>query len=137
MKNSLGLVVEDIDEPILGRPEKSGEKLELLVEKFCKENSIGYTRAKSGAREIDFIITKDEQIFYADCTNQNVGGSVEEKLPHKIWKYYKQYRYDEVYIITGSHKISRSVLNHCKEIGDIYGFIPHFVDLDNFTRIIK
>lgn len=73
MKNSLGLVVEDIDEPILGRPENSGKRLELLVEKFCKQNSIGYTRAKSGAREIDFIITKDEQIFYADCTNQNVG----------------------------------------------------------------
>ena len=110
MKNSLGLVVEDIDEPILGRPENSGKRLELLVEKFCKQNSIGYTRAKSGAREIDFIITKDEQIFYADCTNQNVGGSVEEKLPHKIWKYYKQYQYDEVYIITGSHKISHKII---------------------------
>jgi len=72
--------------------------------------------------------------IFADCTNQNSGGSVEEKLPHKLWKYFKKYQYRNVYIIKGDHKISKTVLEHCQEMARGYHFDLHFVSYEQFTN---
>ena len=110
----------------------SGQNLEDRVEKFCVENNINYQRAKKGFFEIDFIIETDFGKIYADCTNQMTGGSVEEKIPHKIWKYYKKYKYDNVYIIKGDHKISNHVLEHCKDLARVYSFDLYFISCEQF-----
>ena len=112
----------------------SGKNLEDKVEQYCVENNISYQRAKSGAFEIDFIIDTDFGKIYADCTNQNTVGSVEEKLPHKLWKYFKKYQYRSVYIIKGDHKISKSVLDHCYEMSRGYNFDLYFVNYEQFTN---
>ena len=112
----------------------SGKKLEDTVEQYLVENHIAYQRAKAGAFEIDFIIDTDFGKVYADCTNQNVVGSVEEKLPHKIWKYYKKYKYDNVYIIKGDQKISNHVLEHCNDLARVYNFDLQFVSCDQFCE---
>ena len=62
------------------------------------------------------------------------GGSVEEKLPHKLWKYFKKYQYRSVYIIKGDHKISKSVLDHCYEMSRGYNFDLYFVNYEQFTN---
>ena len=112
----------------------SGKDLEDRVETYCIENNISFQRAKSGAFEIDFIIDTDNGKIYADCTNQNVVGSVEEKLPHKIWKYYKKYGYDNVHIIKGDQKISSHVLEHCKDLARVFKFDLQFVSCEQFCN---
>ena len=112
----------------------SGQLLEDKVEAYCRENNISYKRARSGEHAIDFIIESSRGKIFADCTNQNSGGSVEEKLPHKLWKYFKKYQYRNVYIIKGDHKISKSVLDHCNEMARGYNFDLHFVNYEQFTN---
>ena len=112
----------------------SGQLLEDQVESYCRENNITYKRAKTGTHEIDFIIESSKGKLFADCTNQNTVGSVEEKLPHKLWKYFKKYQYRNVYIIKGDHKISKSVLDHCYEMSRGYNFDLHFVNYEQFTN---
>ena len=112
----------------------SGQLLEDMVENYCVSNKISYKRAKPGAHEIDFIIESSRGKLFADCTNQNSGGSVEEKLPHKLWKYFKKYQYRNVYIIKGDHKISKSVLDHCYEMARGYNFQLSFVNFEQFTN---
>ena len=112
----------------------SGQELEDKVQLHCVLNNLSYQRAKTGSFEIDFIIETDKGKVYADCTNQNVGGSVEEKLPHKIWKYYKKYKYDNVSIIQGDHKVSNHVLEHCKDLARVYSFDLQFVSCEQFCN---
>ena len=112
----------------------SGQLLEDKVELYCRENNISYKRAKPGAHEIDFIIESNKGKLFADCTNQNTVGSVEEKLPHKLWKYFKKYQYRRDYIIKGDHKISKSVLDHCYEMARGYNFQLSFVNFEQFTN---
>ena len=112
----------------------SGQLLEDMVENYCVSNKISYKRAKPGAHEIDFIIESSKGKLFADCTNQNTVGSVEEKLPHKLWKYFKKYQYRSVYIIKGDHKISKSVLDHCYEMSRGYNFDLYFVNYEQFTN---
>jgi hypothetical protein len=112
----------------------SGQLLEDMVENYCVSNKISYKRARPGAHEIDFIIESNKGKIFADCTNQNSGGSVEEKLPHKLWKYFKKYQYRNVYIVKGDHKISPKVLEHCNEMARGYNFELHFVNYEQFTN---
>lgn len=115
----------------------SGTDLEDRVESFLKENNIRYTRAKSGAPEIDFKIEVDGSFLYADCTNQNGAGSVEEKLPHKLWKYAKRYKYDSVTIIRGKHLPSKHVMDHCNDIARMKNFELHMLDYEQFIHTLK
>ena len=115
----------------------SGMDLEDRLENYLIENSLSYTRAKSGKFEIDFKIETEDGILYADCTNQNVGGSVEEKLPHKLWKYAELYHYNTVYIITGKHKISNHVRKHCEDVALMKKFNLHLLNYDQFTNYLK
>ena len=115
----------------------SGQELEDKVQLHCVLNNLSYQRAKTGSFEIDFIIETDKGKVYADCTNQNVGGSVEEKLPHKIWKYYKKYKYDNVSIIQGDHKVSNHVLEHCKDLARVYKFDLKFVSCEQFCNSLN
>ena len=112
----------------------SGQLLEDMVENYCVSNKISYKRARPGAHEIDFIIESNKGKIFADCTNQNSGGSVEEKLPHKLWKYFKKYQYRNVYIVKGDHTISSKVLEHCNEMARGYNFELHFVNYEQFTN---
>ncbi len=100
----------------------SGQLLEDKVETYCRENNISYKRAKPGAHEIDFIIESSRGKLFADCTNQNSVGSVEEKLPHKLWKYFKKYQYRNVNIIKSDHKISKTEHNNFYEMDRGYSF---------------
>jgi hypothetical protein len=114
----------------------SGQLLEDKVENYCRENNISYQRAKPGDHAIDFIIETDNGKVFADCTNQNSVGSVEEKLPHKLWKYHNKYGYSNVCIIKGDHKISPTVLMHCNEMARIKNFDLTFKSCEEFCNTL-
>ena len=113
---------------------KSGIKLEKELKTFLCEKKIPFTHQKNGKHEIDFIIGKG---IHADCTNQNVTGSVDEKIPHKIWKYHKKYGYRDVYIIRGKQIPSKLVLSHCNEIAAYGGFKFHLMTLEEFCNFLE
>ena len=112
----------------------SGQLLEDQLESYCRENNITYQRAKPGAHAIDFIIETDNGKIFADCTNQNSTGSVEEKLPHKLWKYHNKYGYSNVCIIKGDHKLGSNVLMHCQEIARMKQFELTFKNCEEFCN---
>ena len=116
----------------------SGHKLEENLELFLKSNDFSYERQKSGVSQIDFIIPiKGNKIIYADCTNQNIGGSVEEKIPHKVWKYWKKYNYKDVYIIRGNYTISKTVIEHLKDEEKNHGYKTHIVTFEEFCHFLQ
>lgn len=115
---------------------KSGQELEKKLKQFLIENDFAYVQQKPRSPEIDFIIGNGKETIYADCTNQNIEGSVDEKIPHKIWKYHKKYGYSDVYIIRGEHIPNNLVIEHCNEICRTKGFKMHIVTFEEFCAIL-
>ena len=122
----------------MGNPaNESGTKLEDRVESFLKSNNFAYDKQKPGASEIDFIIPiNGNRSIFADCTNQNSGGSVYEKVPHKVWKYSVKYEYDEVYIIRGTQLPPISVKDHLQWFKEEIGVDTHIVSFEEFSNIV-
>lgn len=122
----------------MGNPiNESGTKLEESLEYFLKTSEFSYERQKPGTESIDFIIpTQGNHIIFADCTNQNVNGSVYDKVPHKVWKYWDKYDYDEVYIIRGKELPGKKVKKHLKWFKDITGVETHIVSLEEFCDML-
>jgi len=117
---------------------ESGNKLEKNLEVFLKKNNFSYKRQKSGAPEIDFIIPiKENKTIYADCTNQNVAGSVYDKVPHKVWKYWDTYKYDEVYIIRGKQLPPKAVIKHLEHLITTIGVKTHILTLEEFCNFLQ
>jgi len=116
----------------------SGTKLEENLELFLKSNDFPYKIQKSGAPEIDFIIPiKGNKKIYADCTNQNVSGSVFDKVPHKVWKYWNTYKYDEVYIIRGKQLPPKAVIKHLEHLITTIGVKTHILTLEEFCDFLQ
>ena len=91
---------------------KSGQKLEKMVRDFLTKNGLSYK--EGGSKTIDFKINTDQGTLYVDCTNQNTGGSVDEKVPHKVWKYHQKYKFESIIIIRGEQDLKESVHEHLK-----------------------
>jgi len=91
---------------------ESGKDAEDRLEKFLIQNDIPYKRG--GNTTIDFTIYTKDKIVYIDCTNQNVPGSVEEKVPHKIWKYHQRIGFNEVIIQRGKLELGEEVMEHIR-----------------------
>lgn len=109
-----------------------GFKMEELFELYLRQHDISHTRAKSGEYAIDFIVKTPDKTYYIDCKNQNVTGTAEEKLPHTVWKYWKKYGYDEVYLIRGDYIPNKRVYEHL----EIYPFKTHIVTMDEIQKIL-
>jgi hypothetical protein len=93
---------------------ESGKSAEDRLEKFLIQNNIPYN--SGGNTTIDFTIWTSDETIYIDCTNQNVAGSVEEKVPHKIWKYHKRIGFKEVIIQRGELELHPEVMEHIRDI---------------------
>ena len=122
----------------MGNPiNESGTKLEDEVESFLKSNNFSFRKQKPGAPEIDFIIpTNRNRSIFADCTNQNGTGSVYDKVPHKVWKYWEKYEYDEVYIIRGTELPPKAVKKHLQWFEKVTGVNTHIISFEEFCNIL-
>ena len=116
----------------------SGTKLEENLELFIKHNNFSYKKQKSGAPEIDFIISiEGDKTIYADCTNQNGPGSVYDKVPHKVWKYWNTYKYNEVYIIRGRELPPKAVEKHLEWLSKNIDVKTHLLTLEEFCIFLQ
>ena len=114
----------------------SGQELEEKVQLHCVLNNLSYQRAKTGSFEIDFIIETDKGKVYADCTNQNVGGSVMEKLPHKIWKYWKKFQFNEVVITRGKEKPNKVLNEHIQWLENVLNIKVYVLSFNESKEFI-
>jgi|CryBogDrversion2_7_1035282.scaffolds.fasta_scaffold00190_5 hypothetical protein len=114
----------------------SGAKLEKKLSNFLKEYN--YTFKSGGNSDIDFIIETVSKKIYADCTNQNSSGSVIDKLPQKIFKYYRKHKMDKFYIIRGLYKdFPKPVLEHIKFLEEQFNVEVFILAYDDFVKIVE
>jgi len=120
------------------RANKSGEDLENRLETFLIKENFPYKRQGGpGKKEVDFEIMHDNSIIYADCTNQNTVGTAEEKIPHKCRKYFRLYKFSEIFIIRGKHKIHKEIIQTLNEDEKAFGYKTNILTFDEFTNYIK
>jgi hypothetical protein len=114
---------------------ESGSKLEDLVEDFLFKNN--YQFIDGGSKDIDFIIETRNEKIYVDCTNQNTEGSVIDKLPHKIYKYYRKHKMNNFYIIRGLYKnFPESVFEHINFLENYFNFKVIILTYDEFIEML-
>ena len=119
---------------------KSGQAGEKRLLDYLEENKFSYKQQITSKKQIDFIVNpKTKNKIYIDVTNQNGQGSVAEKVPHKVWKYYKKYGYEDVYIVMGKYDLRKKmplVVQHCD---DVYSslFKTHFVTFKEMVNILS
>jgi len=114
----------------------SGKKLENELEQMLIQNGIPYTRSVEGPKaDIDFIIhTKPK--MYIECHNQNTNGSVDEKIPHKVFKYKSRHGMDILYIVTGKYPLSIRIKGHIKLLETLFDMKVQIENLDSITNKI-
>ena len=96
---------------ITNKINKSGTSGEEYFEYLLKETNLSYKRNASG---IDFIVLDK---YYIEIKNQRGEGSVNEKIPHTIYKYYQKYK-QKKYFIVGTWKYNKSIMKHIKHLED-------------------
>ena len=119
---------------------KSGEAGEKRLLDYLEENKFSYKQQITSKKQIDFIINPNtDNKIYIDVTNQNGQGSVAEKVPHKVWKYYKKYGYEDVYIVMGKYDLRKKmplIIEHCEEVYNGL-FKTHFVKFREMVNILE
>jgi hypothetical protein len=113
---------------------ESGQRLEREMSLFLSKNNIPYD--SGGSTCIDFKIRTDKGIVYLDCTNQNVGGSVMEKLPHKIWKYWKKFQFKEVVITRGREKPNKVLNEHIQWLENVLNIKVYVLSFNESKEFI-
>lgn len=98
----------------------SGKGLEWELKVWLDTNRIPYTKSVEGPKgDIDFIIHTDTQM-YIECANQNRKGSVMDKIPHKVFKYWNKHKMKKIHILRGSYnKFSKSINKHLELISSV------------------
>jgi hypothetical protein len=113
----------------------SGTKLENQLKEFLVEYN--YPFIDGGSKDIDFIIEIVNQKIYVDCTNQNTEGSVVDKIPQKIFKYYQKHKMDKFYIVRGEYKnFPKPVCDHISFLEDYFKFKVIILTYDEFIKIL-
>ena len=107
---------------------ESGKFGEGRIKEFLIQNDLPYTPGKNNG--IDFIVHLENDI-YIDIKNQNTDGSVNEKLPHMVWKYKQKYNYSEVYITEGKKDTPKNIKTHCNEMCKV-----HFAKFEEMCNIL-
>ena len=116
---------------------KSGAKLEDDLARVLINEKFTFIKEKPGSKMIDFQIETDKGRVYVDCTNQNSGGSVMDKIVQKARKYYRMYRYAEIFIVRGRKPIHSEVLKTLKEDEQVYGYKTTILTLEEICNMLK
>jgi len=111
---------------------ESGLKLEESLENYLRVNGLPYKRNSNG---IDFIVGDGQ--YYIECKNQTQGGSVNEKLPHTIWKYQQKYGMDTMYIIQPYTDGMGVVMNHIQWLESMLGINVHIVSYEDMCNVLS
>ena len=92
----------------------SGKELETDLRNWLVEKDIPFTQSADGPKaDIDFII-HSKKPMYIECHNQNTKGSVDEKIPHKVYKYWDKHKMKEIWIVKGKYPLNKRIKGHIK-----------------------
>ena len=110
---------------------ESGTLGENHFETLLNENDIPF---KSGGNNgIDYIVFDK---FYMDSKNQTQGGSVDEKIPHTIFKYHEKYNQPKYYIV-GYYEYKESIKRHIKFLENKLNIKVYFYTPEEMIEVIK
>ena len=109
-----------------------GKALEERVEKFLTAERLPFKRFKNNG--IDFIVNGG---FHMDCVAQGVSGTIGDKLPHKCWKYIKQYNLKDIYILHPYSPIHRQVGEHLEDLEKQFNAQIHILSWADFTYLMQ
>ena len=110
------------NEEIGNRANVSGRNAEERIENFLIREGKIYKRARTGQKQIDFIINPNSpDTIYADSKSHNVRGTCDEKIPHCSWKYARHYDTDEIYIIRGECDFRPEIYEQLEEQRKLMG----------------
>lgn len=117
----------------------SGNRLETDIRNWLDTNSMGYTKSKEGPKgDIDYIIHSMNGDIYIECANQNSKGSVMDKIPHKVFKYWIRYRMKEIYIVRGKwQSFSESILEHLEHLRKTCSIDIKIVSFEEIINVLK
>lgn len=118
---------------------ESGKKLEIELRDFLREKGIPFQRSGEGSDVgIDFRIYIDDRTLWVECANQNVGGSVVEKIPHKVFKYWKKYGMDKIFLLRGAYNIfNEPLIDHLKLIEKTCNIEVEIVSIEQLKNILQ
>ena len=60
-----------------------------------------------------------------------------DKVPHKVWKYWDIYKYDEVYIIRGKELPPKAVVKHLEWYLENIGVKTYILTLEEFCNFLQ
>tara|TARA_R100000030_G_C3152420_1_gene98584 strand:+ start:90 stop:476 length:387 start_codon:yes stop_codon:yes gene_type:complete len=110
---------------------ESGTLGENHFETLLNENDIPF---KSGGNNgIDYIVFDK---FYMDSKNQTQGGSVDEKIPHTIFKYHEKYNQPKYYIV-GYYEYKEGIKRHIKFLENKLNIKVYFYTPEEMIEVIK
>ena len=117
---------------------ESGKTLELELQMWLNENECSYTKSANGRYgDIDYIVHTKKAEYYIECTNQNIKGSVMDKIPHKVFKYWFRHKMKVIYVLRGSYtKFSKSIHEHLDFISKQCGIEINIVSLIELQNIL-
>jgi len=118
---------------------ESGKKLETDLRNFLQEKQIPFQQSGKGTDiGIDFKIHINNTTLWVECANQNVEGSVIEKVPHKVFKYWKKYQMDKIILLRGNYNVfNKPILDHLKLIEDTCNIKVEIVSFDELKNILQ
>jgi hypothetical protein len=116
----------------------SGKSLELELQMWLNENVCSYTKSVDGPKsDIDYIVHTKKAEYYIECTNQNIKGSVMDKIPHKVFKYWLRHKMKVIYVLRGSYtKFSKSIYEHLDFISKQCEIEIHIVSLAELKNVL-
>ena len=117
----------------------SGEILELEVKEYLHTKGIPFTHSPKGPRaDIDFILHTGKEPLYIECHNQNGKGSEDEKIPHKIWKYWNKYGMKTIYIVKGKYNgFGKGVMEHIEWMGRTCNIQIHIISVNELKKVLN
>lgn len=111
----------------------SGKELENEFEKRLIQYGIPYTKSEEGPKgDIDFILHTIPKM-YIECHNQNTKGSVDEKIPHKVFKYRSKHGMDTIHIVKGTNPINNRIKGHIELLEKAFEMKVEIESLDTIT----
>jgi len=122
-----------------GNSNRRGAELERTVQDYLDEHHIQYQYSRNNG--IDFIINLPDWkrgLIHMDCiATGKGGGSIGEKLIHKLMKYIRKYNLKDIFILHPNSFVNKSIQDSIKELENWKKCNIHMMGMDDFYNLIK
>ena len=106
----------------------SGASFSDKVLHLIKKHNIPHT--DNGNKTIDFYLYFQDKTIGLEAKGQHTEGTVNEKLPHTIYKYLKL-DIDEIWLVVHEHTLSDIIKEHIEVVSIDSNVVVRIVDITN------